>query len=765
MRLFFQNMFQLKSAHTALAVKACLLGCNSATLNAQVTFVYIAVAISALAGGGATQRISHRASISLVFLHFFRRSFGVGDQDGIEIEFWVILVPLRIEFWVILVALWCNSYSGSLKEFRTRPLYRWCFRVFSTIFWGWRSRRYWDRILGHFGASVDRILGHFGGSLVQFLLGFIQRISHQAPISLVFSRFRRFFGVGDQDGTEIEFWVILVLLWTEFWVILVALWCNSYSCGAFKSGKRMKNTYWEEPHRWKKRGCYSTKKWSYVHKPRSPSQALETDAKQLRCGRPPHAKRGEYLNKTAPTQKSDRSAISSSGGRLLSPSPTSSASFLAWRTLAAHCQNVLRCCPRLGLDEIFHDFAVVNLAMTQFGVALVAITSKRCWKPKRETKQCYLIYLMGFGWFWTPTHILIMWLTHSTNTARWLLWTCAACNRNPSNAHIWATKLFLKRLVPNSARCFSPTAWGPDFLLCILVSNCFPHPLWWHRKRSKICWTPKLPELKLFMKNCHVGLKLPLHGNYCLLMCIASFSSSDMNWSYGFPQCPLCIPSNLIQVTFQLCQGIVQSTWSHRYPTVKLQKWSNMESEKNRNMLFQQDKLRAFFFRPTWNKQIPLGSAKRLFTINGCRLWNTQLWLAQAYDVGASVVWFERLHSPSNSSAQTISREPSEIAHRHLDASRPCLRFDSLASLAVSSWAFGSNMLQPRMQRVWCDVTMSWKLPQAWKGGTRRTSADCSASGQEVPLALWMLEPLALSIWKLHSRMKFIVECHFTREF
>ena len=40
------------SAHTALAVKACLLGCNSATLNAQVTFVYIAVAISALAGGG-----------------------------------------------------------------------------------------------------------------------------------------------------------------------------------------------------------------------------------------------------------------------------------------------------------------------------------------------------------------------------------------------------------------------------------------------------------------------------------------------------------------------------------------------------------------------------------------------------------------------------------------------------------------------------------------------------------------------------------------
>ena len=76
------NTAESKSAHTALAVKACLLGCNSATLNAQVTFVYIAVAISALAGG------------------------------------------------------------GPLKEFRTEPLYRWYFRVFSTIFWGWRSRRY-----------------------------------------------------------------------------------------------------------------------------------------------------------------------------------------------------------------------------------------------------------------------------------------------------------------------------------------------------------------------------------------------------------------------------------------------------------------------------------------------------------------------------------------------------------------------------------------------------------------------------------------------
>ena len=40
-----------KSAHTALAVKACLLGGNSNT-TCSMTFVNIAVAISALAGGG-----------------------------------------------------------------------------------------------------------------------------------------------------------------------------------------------------------------------------------------------------------------------------------------------------------------------------------------------------------------------------------------------------------------------------------------------------------------------------------------------------------------------------------------------------------------------------------------------------------------------------------------------------------------------------------------------------------------------------------------
>ena len=64
----------MKSAHTALAVKACLLGCNSATLNAQVTFVYIAVAISALAGGGPL-KFSHPSSagVFVIFWTIFGR--------------------------------------------------------------------------------------------------------------------------------------------------------------------------------------------------------------------------------------------------------------------------------------------------------------------------------------------------------------------------------------------------------------------------------------------------------------------------------------------------------------------------------------------------------------------------------------------------------------------------------------------------------------------------------------------------------------------
>ena len=51
--------YRIKSAHTALAVKACLLGGNSYT-KCSITFVNIGVAISALAGGGAKNGFAPR---------------------------------------------------------------------------------------------------------------------------------------------------------------------------------------------------------------------------------------------------------------------------------------------------------------------------------------------------------------------------------------------------------------------------------------------------------------------------------------------------------------------------------------------------------------------------------------------------------------------------------------------------------------------------------------------------------------------------------
>ena len=83
-----------KSAHTALAVKACLLGGNSYT-KCSITFVNIAVAISALAGGGGPKTVSHRDQNSVVFSTFFEDFLGVWAQVGLEMEFWVILVAFR----------------------------------------------------------------------------------------------------------------------------------------------------------------------------------------------------------------------------------------------------------------------------------------------------------------------------------------------------------------------------------------------------------------------------------------------------------------------------------------------------------------------------------------------------------------------------------------------------------------------------------------------------------------------------------------------
>ena len=73
--LVFAEVFaDTKSAHTALAVKACLLGGNSNT-KCSMTFVNIAVAISALAGGGKNG-FAPRPAYGGVF-DFFRGFLGV----------------------------------------------------------------------------------------------------------------------------------------------------------------------------------------------------------------------------------------------------------------------------------------------------------------------------------------------------------------------------------------------------------------------------------------------------------------------------------------------------------------------------------------------------------------------------------------------------------------------------------------------------------------------------------------------------------------
>ena len=70
-----------KSAHTALAVKACLLGGNSNT-KCSMTFVNIAVAISALAGGGGPKTVSHRDQNTVVFSTFFE-DFWVSERKRV----------------------------------------------------------------------------------------------------------------------------------------------------------------------------------------------------------------------------------------------------------------------------------------------------------------------------------------------------------------------------------------------------------------------------------------------------------------------------------------------------------------------------------------------------------------------------------------------------------------------------------------------------------------------------------------------------------
>ena len=78
--LFWFVHLTSKSAHTALAVKACLLGGNSNS-KCSMTFVNIAVAISALAGGGP-KTVSHRDQNTVVFSTFFE-DFWVSERKRV----------------------------------------------------------------------------------------------------------------------------------------------------------------------------------------------------------------------------------------------------------------------------------------------------------------------------------------------------------------------------------------------------------------------------------------------------------------------------------------------------------------------------------------------------------------------------------------------------------------------------------------------------------------------------------------------------------
>ena len=109
------SLFTQRSAHTALAVKACLLGCKTATLNAQVTFVNIAVAISALAGGGHSKNFAPSPSWAGVFV-FFGRFLGVAVKEGIEMEYWVVLERLEI-YWDVILGRFGGYWGGMFKSF------------------------------------------------------------------------------------------------------------------------------------------------------------------------------------------------------------------------------------------------------------------------------------------------------------------------------------------------------------------------------------------------------------------------------------------------------------------------------------------------------------------------------------------------------------------------------------------------------------------------------------------------------------------------
>ena len=61
-----------------------------------------------------------------------------------------------ITFVNIAVAISALAAGGGQKRFRTETSYWWCLRVFSMIFGCLSLRRYWNGILGHFGRLPAR---------------------------------------------------------------------------------------------------------------------------------------------------------------------------------------------------------------------------------------------------------------------------------------------------------------------------------------------------------------------------------------------------------------------------------------------------------------------------------------------------------------------------------------------------------------------------------------------------------------------------------
>ena len=91
----FKDDLPIKIRPHRFGGEGVLIGGQNSNTKCSMTFVNIAVAISALAGGGGPKNgFAPRPEYGGVF-DIFRGFLGVWAQEGIEMEFWVILVAFR----------------------------------------------------------------------------------------------------------------------------------------------------------------------------------------------------------------------------------------------------------------------------------------------------------------------------------------------------------------------------------------------------------------------------------------------------------------------------------------------------------------------------------------------------------------------------------------------------------------------------------------------------------------------------------------------